>query len=133
MSILFNELARAARLRNDKLFGDLLDLFAGEPLIEWIKDFHYQDLYKIYNDVQTILNFRTRIYDLEKNASKYRFNNTTMAKLNGSKRATNPAVIASRLKRILNTNLNKPGTPHPLRVMAEFDMKSLRDIMTTID
>jgi len=110
MSILFNELASIARLRNDKLFGELLDLFAGEPLIEWIEDFHYLDLYKIYNDVQTILNFRTRIYDLEKNASKYRFNNTTTAKLNGSKRAINPVVIASRLKRIFNTNLNKPGT-----------------------
>ena len=46
MSILFNELANAARLRNDKLFGELLDLFAGEPLIEWIENFHFQDLFK---------------------------------------------------------------------------------------
>ena len=68
MSILFNELANAARLRNDKLFGELLDLFAGEPLIEWIENFHFQDLFKLYNDVESILNLRERINDLEKNA-----------------------------------------------------------------
>ena len=53
--------------------------------------------------------------------------------MNGSKRVINPIFIASRLKRILNTNLNKPGTPHPLRIMAGFDMNSLRDVLTTLN
>ena len=72
MSILFNDLARAARLRNDKLFGSLLDLFAGEPLIDWIEGFHFIDLFKIYNDVETIINIKATINDLEKNVLWYR-------------------------------------------------------------
>ena len=120
-------------MRNDKLFGSLLDLFAGEPLIDWIEGFHFIDLFKIYNDVETIINIRATINDLEKNVLHHRFANALKGFSTGRMETTDPIIAANKLRRLLNDNLKKYNTPIPLRIMAEFDMKALKDVLTTLD
>ena len=131
MSILFNKLSRALSIGIKGYFEHILDFFSGEPLIDWLDNFHHADLMQINKLLIDIVTARKEIIDYEKNTHHYLFSNTLLALLSG-KKGKDPFQEAKRLRHEFKRFFNNPKIPRQLKIIAGFDLPSLEDAIDTI-